>query len=81
MKFLLILFAIIFPIIIAGSRSSDDYLDYTEDQQVDIRVLNAVKRELGNPLKLFGKCLTDSECKNFEYCDHHRMGFGECKAG
>ena len=44
---------------------------------------DVVKRDLSvkNPLKFLGKCLTDSECKQYEYCDHHRYGIGECKAG
>ena len=41
---------------------------------------------LGNkgdsPLKLLGKCISDHECEETEYCDHSGINpFGSCKIG
>lgn len=41
-----------------------------------------LKREIKNPLKLFGKCVTDSECEYNQYCDHNGINpIGACKIG
>jgi hypothetical protein len=35
-----------------------------------------------NPLKLFGKCVGDNECKTHEFCDHTGINpIGSCKVG
>lgn len=35
-----------------------------------------------NPLKAFGKCISDSECKSNEFCDHTGINpIGDCKIG
>jgi len=35
-----------------------------------------------NPLKFLDKCITDSECKPNEYCDHKGVNpFGKCAVG
>ena len=73
MKYYVLLLALIVPIIFAESSDS-----FSDDD-----LLELVERDFAanNPLKFLGKCLTDSECKQQEYCDHHRFGIGECKIG
>lgn len=56
--------------------------EYSNEELMNFLLFN--KRDLGskNPLKFIGKCLSDSECKKNEYCDHHGINpFGSCKAG
>jgi hypothetical protein len=40
------------------------------------------QREIKNPLKLFGKCVSDHECEFNQYCDHTGINpVGACKIG
>ncbi len=79
------LYKVIFIVLLV--KCDDKIEQFKQGNFIDTKEINVkkelVKRDLSvkNPLKLIGKCLTDSECKQYEYCDHHRYGIGECKAG
>lgn len=79
---LIFLFLIIVPIISSYSQVEEEQEQEFANQALYDFLLS--KRDLGSksPLKFFGKCISDSECKPNEYCEHSGINpFGSCKIG
>ncbi|CAF0893184.1 unnamed protein product [Brachionus calyciflorus] len=74
MKSLVVFSILILIEFIFGQNSSTNE---TEIEYKENRPTNLI-----NPLKFLGKCISDHECKSYEYCDHIGINpFGSCKEG
>ena len=76
MKFFIVIFVIILPFVVCNEEQPE--------KKVTKSVVNSILKNpfKDSPLKIIGKCISDHDCKQHEYCDHTGINpFGSCKDG